>query len=93
MMENPEAIALHKLFDDLKSGESYGEELRNVRFPCWYPVLEYDRIKSLFYWRHYGSSANYATLEDLKWILAVIFEMSAVEFLEKYIAKSKSELA
>lgn len=92
-MKNPETIALHKLYNDLKAGETYGEELHNVRFPCWWYVLGYDRIKKLFYWRHYGSSANAATLEDLKWILSVIFKMTATEFLENYMKKSESALA
>lgn len=92
-MKNPETIALHKLYNDLKSGESYGEELHNVRFPCWWWVLSYDPIKRLFHWRHYGQSANAATLEELKWILGTIFKMTASEFLENYMGKSKSALA
>ena len=35
-------------------------------------------------WTHYGSSANKATLEELRWILTEIFEMTPEEFLFEY---------
>lgn len=33
-------------------------------------------------WRHYGSSANKNTLEDLEWLLRVIFKKTAADFVE-----------
>lgn len=91
--KTPEKIALENLYNDLKSGERYGEELHNVRFPCWWWVLSYDPVKRLFRWRHYGQSANRATMEDLKWIISEIFGTTALEFTKTYIKQSASALA
>jgi hypothetical protein len=33
-------------------------------------------------WHHYGSSANKNTLEDLEWLLRVIFKKNAADFVE-----------
>lgn len=35
-------------------------------------------------WRCYGSSANRATLAELRWILEVVFKMTPDEFLKTY---------
>lgn len=58
------------------------------------PVRKYPSMPAMFldegtsgwciFWRHYGSSANMASLKSLKWIIEVIFDMKPSEFMEKY---------
>ena len=76
--------AFEEIFQNLKEGKRYAEFLSNVRFPCHYTVLFFDKSKKLFCWRNYGSSANKATKAELRWILKVIFKLSPEEFIKKY---------
>lgn len=78
---NPE---LNQIFYSLKNGQKYGCFIYNVRFPYYHTVLSYDPIKKLFFWTHYGSSANKATKYDLNWIVREIFGLTPKEFLLKY---------
>lgn len=76
--------ALDTIYSNLKNGMIYAYWLDNVRFPMYFYVIRYDRIKKLFYWSNYGNSANKATKKDLLWIITVIFEMCPIDFIEKY---------
>lgn len=76
--------ALDEIFNNLKAGKYYAEFLSNVRFPCHYTVLRFEKSKKLFCWTHYGSNANDATKAELRWILKVIFKMSPEDFIKKY---------
>lgn len=75
--------ALMLIYDKLIAGESFGligkHRLGGTYF---WDVLYYDR--NYIQWRYYGSGANKASLENLKWILSNIFELSPEEFLYKY---------
>lgn len=76
--------ALIEIYNNLKNGMIYADYLSNVRFPCFWYVLTYDRIKNLFFWRNFGESANKATLKDLAWIIEQIFDTTPEAFAEKY---------
>ena len=76
--------AIDKIYSNLKNGMIYASYMDNVRFPGYWYVLSYDRIKNLFHYRNYGSSAIKATKKDLVWLLDTIFEMEPETFIEKY---------
>ena len=40
--------AFEEIFQNLKAGKHYAEYLSNVRFPCHYTVLFFDKSKKLF---------------------------------------------
>lgn len=75
---------LEEIYKNLKNGLIYADYLSNVRFPCFWYVLRYDRIKNLFCWRNAGSSANKATKKELAWIIETIFQTTPEEFKKKY---------
>lgn len=39
----------------------------------------------LIRWNHYGSSANHATPQQLKFVIETLFKMSLPEFLRAYV--------
>lgn len=77
-------LFFEEIYKNLMSGNRYVELLTNVRFPCEWWVLLYDKPLNIFRWRNFGSSANPATKEDLRWILNSIFRMSPQEFVARY---------
>lgn len=88
--------ALNRIFDSLMAGEVYGSISRwRDDYPdpalagreMFWAVLCKDRIKPLFCWRNYGSSANKATKKDLLWLIVEIFGTSPDGFERKYITK------
>lgn len=83
--------ALDTIYRNLKNGMIYASWLDGVRYPMYYYVICYDRVKKLFCWRNYGSSANKATKKDLLWIITVIFKMCPVDFIEKYDCLTAAE--
>lgn len=100
-MKNPETIALHQINQKLKNGEIFGKDVfswpngNGPRFPYFHAVLSYGKDyngENIFRWTHYGSSANRATLKDLKWIITVIFKTTPSRFLQEYITKSGSRI-
>lgn len=79
-----EQEALRTIYQNLKNGQIYAHYMENVRFPMYYAVLSYDRVKNLFHWRHFGSSANKATKKELAWIIETIFKTTPVNFMIDY---------
>ena len=76
--------AIDIIFDNLKSGKVYATYYKDVRFPCYYYNIIFDRAKNLFFYNHYGSSAVKATKERLSWLINVIFDCSPEEFIARY---------
>lgn len=82
---------LRQLAADLKAGAWYCTTHKNGMTVC---NLRYDYGTSsvngkskevpLWFWEHYGRSANRATLNDLNWIVRTIFQMKPSEFVSKY---------
>ena len=100
-MKNPETIALHQINQKLKNGEIFGQDVfkwangTGPRFPYFHAVLYYGtgrNGKKLFFWTHYGSSANRATLRELRFIIYTIFETTPSQFQKDYITKSESRI-
>lgn len=83
-MKNPETIKLHEIYHNLKNGIIYGHNVTNVRYPYFDINLSYSKTNNVFSWQHYGSSANKATISELRWIITIIFNCTPTEFTEKY---------
>ena len=88
-MKRAELKILSRIYANLKSGKKYGYHVsgRDIKYP--YDQIVISKIKSrdgrdLFEWCHYGSSANRATFDDLKWLITTIFKMDPSEFENKY---------
>ena len=75
---------LDEIYNNLLKGRVYGYQVDNVRYPYFSVTLSYDSIHNLFRWRHYGSSANKATKEELTWIIEKIFDMFPEQFAKTY---------
>jgi hypothetical protein len=76
--------ALNIIFNNLKAGKVYATFYSNVRFPCYYYNIIYNRVKNIFYFSHYGESAVAATKEKLAWVIEVIFNCTPEEFIARY---------
>jgi hypothetical protein len=93
---------LEEIYDNLQAGIAYGEDMTKeghswVKYPYFDTVLHLianspHTTEEVIGWRHYGSSANKNTKEDLKWVLDNIFKMTPTEFLQKYIKNTDSKL-
>ena len=80
--------ALKLIYDKLLAGEEFGTiDQHRLGGTYFWRVLSAD--KQYIRWCHYGSSANKRTMEDLKWIITVIFRMTPEEFLYKYTTYSE----
>lgn len=84
------------LYAMLNNGESFGifeywnhYENKPLRYPLFHTVLVKHYCKNILCWDYYGSSANKNTLQDLEWILENIFNMTADEFIKKYMSKTE----
>ena len=82
---------LKELARELKSGVRYCELLPKVfvQEDIWSTVLSYgygNNGGEFWFWRHFGSSAEEATLEGLDWLLKTIFKLTPAEFMNKYKA-------
>lgn len=80
---------LKELASELKSGVRYCELLPKVfvQEDIWSTVLSYgygNNGGEFWFWRHFGSSAENATLDGLKFIIETIFGMTVEEFKQKY---------
>lgn len=81
---------LEELAHELKSGMRYCELMPKVcvQEDIWSTVLSYGYGNNgggqYWFWRHYGSSAEDATLDGLKFIIEDIFGMTVEEFKKKY---------
>ena len=97
-----EKAALIQIRDNLKSGKSYGKDIfrygngTRPTFPYFATAISYKpqpgRHPGYFCWTHAGSSANRATLEELKWLITVIFKMTPSEFCAEYITSDNSKI-
>ena len=93
---------LNEIYNNLQAGITYGEDMDKehhswITYPyfdtvLWLMANSPHTAEEVIGWRHYGSSANKNTLEDLKWILDNIFEMTPTEFTSKYITNKESKL-
>ena len=81
-MTKREAISI--IYENLQKGNEYGyfDGLNDKKY--FNTVLLKHWCKNIFVWRHFGSSANKATKQELEWIIEVIFKMKPQEFLQKY---------
>ena len=82
---------LEQIYEELMAGESYGEIVTNCRYPHFHYVLW--KQFGFFHWNHYGSSANKATVEDLRWIIEHVFKMTAEQFAKTYHLYSAAKAA
>lgn len=86
--------SLNNIWNNLMSGGVYGYCFRHPDFTftdygyTFTASLSYDSIKKLFFWRHAGQSANKATMQDLAWIITVIFNMTPPEFEKRFLLES-----
>jgi hypothetical protein len=84
------AAILREIARNLKAGRVYGIYRNSSSGQYWERVLGYDygmsggRERPMWFWCHYGSSANRATLRDLAWLLRVIFKLTPGEFVARY---------
>lgn len=85
---NDNTKILDEIYQDLQNGYIYGEwnEPPRYRWRVFHAVL-YLTTGDFIGWTHAGSSANKNTIEDLDWIITVIFGMTPDEFKQKYIRK------
>lgn len=101
-LDATERAALRQIRDDLKNGLIYGKDVfrwpsgDGPRFPYFRGAIYYrpkaGRHPGYFCWSNYGSSANRATLDELAWIITVIFETTPSQFRAEYITNDKSKI-
>lgn len=85
-------VALREIMDNLKAGIQFGKIHPHRQggyyfdTALWYAYSKniVDFGKPYIYWQHWGQSANKPTLQNLRWILKVVFKMSPSEFLMTY---------
>lgn len=76
--------SLKFIYDKLRAGEIFGKiSEHNQGGTYFWDVLSADN--EYIYWRHYGSSANKLSLQNLNWILTTIFESTPEQFLFDYV--------
>lgn len=84
--------SLKFIYDKLQQGEIFGsiEKHRLGGTYFWDVMCIGNGVGGNYiFWRHYGSSANRVSLQNLKWILKEIFKMTPEEFLYKYTTYSE----
>ena len=80
--------ALKLIYDRLLAGESFGKiDQHRQGGTYFWDVLYFDG--TYICWRHYGSSANKASLQNLKWIMTNIFNMTPEQFLYEHTTYSE----
>ena len=95
-MKNPETVALHRINRNLRSGLKYGYDYTNCFYPFFSTAIYFGKGRSgknLFFWQNYGSSANPATIADLKWIIETIFKTTPTGFEKRFILDTESKIA
>lgn len=75
--------ALKRIYKNINAGKNYGYNVVNVQYPYFSDVL-YLTTQNNIGWTHYGSSANKNTLNDLYWIITVIFKTTPEDFEKAY---------
>ena len=88
-MENNRAI--NRIYDNLQAGAIYGEYVLTMRFPYFSEAL-FKTIYGNIGWSHYGSSANKNTINQLAWIIEVIFKTTPEQFEQKYTIYDKNNI-
>ena len=85
------AAILREIARNLKAGNEFGTWVDGRAGRYFSRVLSFGYSeregrngRGYWFWRHYGSSANSATLRDLAWVLRVIFELTPGEFVARY---------
>lgn len=98
-MSKPDKIALNTIFLDINNGFYYGNDIifdhyhnKPFNYPYFDCVLSLSPDYKYIRWNHYGSSANKNNIKELFWIITTIFEMSPVEFLNRYIRNDKTTI-
>lgn len=66
----------------LAEAQHYAEGVHRFFAPWAQLYITEDAGGEYIGWRHYGSSANKNTLENLEWILKNIFKCEAADFVE-----------
>ena len=84
------SVILREIAQNLKEGHKYGT-WRDGRLGRYFDcALSYDyglsngRERPMWFWQHYGRSAESANMRNLAWLLRVIFKMTPGEFCERY---------
>ena len=74
--------ALHTIMNALKSGKIYGKtEHGRMGDYFWWNVI---KSGPFIRYRNFGQSSVGCNLEDLVWVIEVIFKTTPEKFLEKY---------
>ena len=80
--------ALKLIYAKLLKGEIFGKIDKHSQGGTYFwDVLSIgigNNGQSYIFWKHYGSSANRVSLQNLKWIMIEIFKMTPEQFLFEY---------
>lgn len=85
--------ALDRIYNALKSGDSYGKPMRyrythgELGGTEYYAYVLYYNNRH-FIWNYNGMSLHKPTKTELRWILKNIFKMTPVEFEQRFIKES-----
>lgn len=97
--DKDEEEKLRKIFKDLQDGYSYGYDMKNVSYPIFKKVLsigksfgQKDYGTNYINVNYYGGTSHKITLDNLKWIMNKIFNMTPSKFLSKFIRNDKSTI-
>ena len=97
--DKDEEEKLRKIFKDLQDGYSYGYDMKNVSHPIFKKVLsigksfgQKDYGTNYINVNYYGGTSHKITLDNLKWIMDKIFNMTPSKFLSKFIRNDKSTI-
>ena len=80
--------ALEFIYQELNGGRIFAEHVTNVKYPYLWDVL-YLTPHNYIGWTYYGSSTVPNTINNLAWVLKNIFDMSAEEFLQRYVSATR----
>lgn len=73
---------LKTIYENINNGKEYGYMMNNVTYPFFNTVLSANT--QYIRWQHFGSSANKNNINNLKWIIEIIFNLTPEEFIKKY---------
>ena len=77
-------LALNEIYRNINNGYCYQEYIWYVKYIYFNTVLSLTHKNNIF-WQNYGSSCNKNTIDELNWIITVIFKMTPYEFKENFI--------
>ena len=84
MSEMNNNVILRKIYNNLKNGGYYGYMFTGVRYPFFNRVIQIDNEGKYILWQNAGSSANKFTLEDLEFVIRIIFGNTPEEFVKRF---------